>query len=49
MTGGASGIGAATAKRLVEDGGKVLITDINVELGMETAAAQGENCMFFVS
>lgn len=47
ITGGASGIGAATAKRLIQHGGKVLITDINEDLGMKTAAELGENCIFF--
>ena len=31
ITGSVLGIGGATAKRLVESGAKVLITDINVE------------------
>ena len=33
ITGGASGIGAATVKRLVEDGARVLVADLNVDLG----------------
>ena len=33
VTGGASGIGAATVTRLVEDGAKVLVADLNNDLG----------------
>jgi NAD(P)-dependent dehydrogenase (short-subunit alcohol dehydrogenase family) len=39
VTGGASGIGAATAARLSADGCRVVITDLNEELGREQAAA----------
>lgn len=38
VTGGASGIGGATARRLAADGGKVLIADINEETALENAA-----------
>lgn len=37
VTGAASGIGLATARRLAEEGGKVLMTDINAALGEVTA------------
>ena len=37
VTGAASGIGAATAKRLIEDGAKVIATDVQVELGQKIA------------
>lgn len=36
IAGGATGIGAATAKRLASEGSKVLVADINVK--------GGENC-----
>lgn len=39
ITGAARGIGAATAKRLVAEGARVLIGDLRDELGSETAAA----------
>ena len=37
VTGAASGIGKATAKRLAEEGTAVLITDINEDAGQATA------------
>lgn len=46
ITGGASGIGAATAERLIKYGGKVMITDIQEQLGREVAAKLGDNCIF---
>jgi 3-hydroxybutyrate dehydrogenase len=41
VTGGASGIGAAIAKALAEDGCTVMITDMNEAAGRELAAAIG--------
>ena len=41
VTGGASGLGAATAKRLADDGLKVTIFDLNAELGEAHAASIG--------
>ena len=38
VTGGALGIGGATARRLAADGGKVLIADINEEAAKENAS-----------
>jgi NAD(P)-dependent dehydrogenase (short-subunit alcohol dehydrogenase family) len=39
VTGGASGLGAATSRMLAENGGKVAIVDLNAELG-ETLASE---------
>jgi len=38
VTGGASGLGAATARMIVEQGGKVLLADVQVEPGEALAA-----------
>ena len=47
ISGGASGMGAATAKRFVEEGGSVVTLDLNEELGMEVAEEIGDSCEFF--
>jgi 3(or 17)beta-hydroxysteroid dehydrogenase len=39
VTGAASGLGAADARRLAEEGASVVLTDVNAALGRETAAA----------
>jgi NAD(P)-dependent dehydrogenase (short-subunit alcohol dehydrogenase family) len=41
VTGGASGIGAACAERLAEEGARIVITDVQDQLGAEVAAAIG--------
>lgn len=41
ITGGASGLGAATARMLVENGGKVVLADVQVEAGEKLAAELG--------
>lgn len=46
ITGGASGLGAATAKMIVERGGKVLIADVSKEAGEKKAAELGANARF---
>ncbi|NLD68548.1 MAG: 3-hydroxyacyl-CoA dehydrogenase [Limnobacter sp.] len=46
VTGGASGLGAATTRRIVELGGKVLIADVNDRLGGELAAELGAGVRF---
>lgn len=38
VTGSARGLGAATARRLAQEGAKVVVTDINAELAQATAA-----------
>lgn len=46
ITGGASGLGAATARRLVQTGGKVVIADLNQTVGDALAAELGANARF---
>jgi len=46
VTGAASGLGRATVQRLVEEGAKVLATDVNVEDGRSLAAKLGDACSF---
>lgn len=46
VTGGASGLGAATATYLVGQGAKVLMVDMNQELGQEMQQRLGENSVF---
>jgi NAD(P)-dependent dehydrogenase (short-subunit alcohol dehydrogenase family) len=47
ITGGVSGLGAATARSLVEAGGRVALLDLNQELGEEIVADLGDNAVFF--
>lgn len=47
VTGGASGMGAAYAKRFIEEGATVIITDINEELGTSYQAELGDQSMFY--
>lgn len=46
VTGGAMGLGKASATRLIEEGAKVAITDFNEVAGRETAASLGDAAMF---
>lgn len=46
VTGGASGLGAATARAVVEAGGRVVIADLNDEAGRALAAELGEAARF---
>jgi len=46
VTGGASGLGGATARMAIEHGAKVLIADLNEELGNQHAKALGANARF---
>lgn len=47
ITGGASGLGAATARRLAAGGAKVAITDVNAEQGKKLALEIGQRATFF--
>lgn len=46
VTGGGSGLGAATARRLVAGGARVLVVDLNPEAGAALAAELGPNARF---
>jgi NAD(P)-dependent dehydrogenase (short-subunit alcohol dehydrogenase family) len=49
VTGGASGIGRATASRLVEEGARVTIVDVNAESVARTVAELGEEQLLGVT
>lgn len=46
VTGGASGMGEAHVRRFVEEGAKVVFTDINQDAGSKMAEELGENSLF---
>jgi NAD(P)-dependent dehydrogenase (short-subunit alcohol dehydrogenase family) len=46
VTGGASGLGGATAQMLIDNGGKVVIADMNVDVGTATAQRLGAHAKF---
>lgn len=46
VTGGASGMGAADCRLFVEEGAKVVIADLNEELGHQLASELGDNAVF---
>jgi NAD(P)-dependent dehydrogenase (short-subunit alcohol dehydrogenase family) len=46
VTGGASGLGHATVKKFIAEGARVVIADLDAELGEELAATCGENARF---
>jgi NAD(P)-dependent dehydrogenase (short-subunit alcohol dehydrogenase family) len=46
VTGGASGLGLATARRIVAEGGRVVLADISAELGEAAAFELGDAAVF---
>ena len=46
ITGGASGLGFATAQRIIKEGGQVVLIDINDELGEESATKLGDRASY---
>lgn len=46
VTGGSSGLGAATVQRFHAAGARVVIADLNVELGQRLAGELGASCLF---
>ncbi|MGB8329787.1 MAG: SDR family NAD(P)-dependent oxidoreductase, partial [Polyangiales bacterium] len=46
VTGGASGLGEATARQFVSKGGRVLIVDLNVDRGKRLAGELGDAASF---
>jgi 3-oxoacyl-[acyl-carrier protein] reductase len=48
ITGGAAGIGKATAERFSEEGARVVICDVNQEAGEATAQELGPNVAFYL-
>jgi NAD(P)-dependent dehydrogenase (short-subunit alcohol dehydrogenase family) len=46
VTGGGSGLGAATARMVVDNGGSVVLADVDAERGAKVAAELGERARF---
>ena len=46
VTGGASGLGRATAQRLLKEGGKVVVVDLPTSEGEQIAQEMGDNAIF---
>jgi len=46
VTGGSSGLGAATVEMIVKQGGNVIVADLNEEVGKNLAASLGEQARF---
>jgi meso-butanediol dehydrogenase/(S,S)-butanediol dehydrogenase/diacetyl reductase len=46
VTGGASGIGAATARRLASEGARIMVADLNEDLGRQVAKDLGDETAF---
>ncbi len=49
VTGGGSGLGAAAARQLVAEGGKVVLADVNVAAGEAVAAELGASARFIAT
>jgi len=49
ITGGASGLGAATARRFVQEGANVVLLDMNTSAGEAMAAELGERARFAIA
>jgi len=49
VTGGASGLGAATVKRVADSGANVVIADLNQSAGEALAAALGKKATFVLT
>ncbi|MDF2856008.1 MAG: 3-hydroxyacyl-CoA dehydrogenase [Neobacillus sp.] len=47
VTGGASGLGEATVRNIIKNGGKAAILDLSEERGMKLAEELGENAVYF--
>lgn len=46
ITGGAAGMGEAHVRRFIDEGAKVVLTDVNVEKGQALAEELGDNALF---
>ena len=46
ITGAAQGMGASHARKFIEEGAKVVLTDLNEEKGQALATELGENALF---
>ena len=49
ISGGASGLGFATAKMIIENGGSVIIVDINSEIGKQAQKDLGQKALFITT